>query len=168
MQAIQKKSDPDSCPGTHRQQGGNWGGEGGSGKIWKRLPFWKITSPQLLPNHYHSVFSNQTSKLIILWKYSMHSLNGGNKEFKRDICCPWLFVFVKDAIKEWTLSVSRNCSRVGLVVQELLSRYLSAPFFCKMSLRKHISTSDENIIMYQLPEFILIKYQKFPSESDFP
>ena len=47
-----KKSDPDSSPGTHRQQGGKGEGgeEGESGQIWKWFPFWKNhQSPRLLP-----------------------------------------------------------------------------------------------------------------------
>ena len=73
------------------------------------------------------------------------------------------FVCAEDAIEQqWACSESGNCSRVG-AVQELLSQYLSGRFFCKMSLRKHISTSEENI--YHLPEYIVDPIWKFKLEN---
>ena len=75
--------------------------------------------------------------------------NTGTK-YLRETCLLFIHLvfFVENAIEQWIFGVSGNCSRVGVVVQELLSQYLSGRFFCKMSLRKHISTSEENIIYH--------------------
>ena len=86
-----KKSDPDSSPGNYRQQGGKGeGGEGESGHIWKRFPFWKITRvPSSSPNH------TVTQSFPIRPPRSSFSENVQyrTKVFKRDmlIVCPFSF-----------------------------------------------------------------------------
>ena len=47
-----------------------------------------------------------------------------------------------------TVRLFRKGSRVE-VVQELLSQYLSGRFLCKMSLQKHVSTLEMNVLSHE-------------------
>ena len=54
-----------------------------------------------------------------------------------------------------TVRLFRKGSRVE-VVQELLSQYLCGRFLCKMSLQKHVSTLEMNVLSHEQKIFLLL------------
>ena len=93
---------------------------------------------------------NQTSKPILL-KYPVQFVVRGQQWAGRRHV---MFVFVLDSDSCFsgecneTVRLFRKGSRVE-VVQELLSQYLSGRFLCKMSLQKHVSTLEMNVLSHE-------------------
>ena len=58
-----------------------------------------------------------------------------------------------------TVRLFRKGSRVE-VVQELLSQYLSGRFLCKMSLQKHVSTLEMNVLSHEQKNICFAVFNK--------
>ena len=93
---------------------------------------------------------NQTSKPILLKCPVQFVVRGQQWAGRRHV----MFVFGLDSdfcfsggCNE-TVRLFRKGSRVE-VVQELLSQYLSGRFLCKMSLQKHVSTLEMNVLSHE-------------------